>query len=529
MNVFFSGKGLTMLSFRFLFVLFSLITASFAPAQQPSNDTHPASLGQIVFPNSCAPAAQKPFLKGVALLHSFQYAASEKSFADTTQADPQCAIAYWGLAMTHYHPLWEGAGAKALVAGRAELQKIKAEWPASKRERGYIDAAGIIFGDNRRLGKEQIEAYSRAMDGLYKQYPDDGEAAAFYALSLLALPGGGDNARKEAISILNRLTAAQPEHPGAVHYLIHAADTPELAPQGLEAARRYARVAPDSSHALHMPSHIFVRLGLWQESIDSNQAAAVAAADATQQHLGEAHYQFHAMDYLDYSYLQRGEEAKARQIVEDIDKVPGRTDHEAENMRTNFIARNLLELHHWKEAMALTPAGNAYNQQKIYAVRAIAAARTGDKKAAEENFKSMKKAAKSIRNKDEHLQAYPEEAQAWIAFAKGKSAKALKQMRALADQQDREDSEGFTVPAREMLADMLLELHQPAKALAEYEASLKLAPNRFNGLYGAALAAKMAGDTNKANGYYSKLHESCAPQADREELQHAGVVAAGDQ
>jgi hypothetical protein len=518
-----------MLSFRFLFVLFSLTTASFAPAQQLSGDTHPASLGKIVFPNSCAPAAQTPFLKGMALLHSFQYAASEKSFADATQADPQCAIAYWGLAMTHYHPLWEGAGPKALVAGRAELQKIRKEWPVTKREREYIDAAGIIFSDTSRLNKDRLESYNRAMADLYKQYPEDGEAGAFYALSLLALPSGGDNARKEAISILNRLTAAQPEHPGAVHYLIHAADTPELAPQGLEAARRYAKIAPDSSHALHMPSHIFVRLGLWQESIDSNQAAAVAAAEATQQHMGEAHYQFHAMDYLNYSYLQRGEEAKARQIVEDIDKVPGRTDHEAENMRTNFIARNLLELHHWKEALALMPVGNAFNQEKIYAVRAIAAARTGDKKAAEENFKSVKKAAKNIHNKSERLETYPEEAEAWIAFAKGKSDKALKQMRALADQQDREDSEGFTVPAREMLADMLLELHQPAKALTEYEASLKLAPNRFNGLYGAAVAAKAAGDANKANTYYSKLHESCAPQADREELQHTSVVAAGSQ
>ncbi len=515
-----------MLPFRFLLVLLSLISASYCSAQPSSSEAHPAALGKIVFPNSCSPAAQEPFLKGVALLHSFQYAASEKSFADATQADPQCAIAYWGLAMTHYHPLWEGAGAKALAAGRAELQKIKKEWPSTSREHGYIDAARIIFSSNQ-LEKAQLESYSQAMAALYKQYPDDGEAAAFYSLSLLALPGRSDDARKQAIAILNRLTAAQPEHPGAVHYLIHAADTPELAPQGLDAARRYAKIAPDSSHALHMPSHIFVRLGLWRESIDSNQAAAVAAAEATQQHLGEAHYQFHAMDYLDYSYLQRGEEAKARQIVEDVDKVPGRSTSETENMKTNFIARNLLELHHWKEALALTPTGSVYNQEKIYAVRAIAAARTGDKKTAEANFKSMKKAASSIHDKDEHLQAYPEEAEAWINFAKGKSDKALKQLRSLADQQDREDSEGFTVPAREMLADMLLELHQPAKALAEYEASLKIAPNRFNGLYGAAMAAKMAGDTTKANTYYSKLHESCAPQADREELQHASTIAAG--
>ncbi|HEV7550586.1 MAG TPA: hypothetical protein VGP65_02835, partial [Candidatus Angelobacter sp.] len=212
--------------------------------------------------------------------------------------------------MSRYRPLWDGADEKALNKGRQALAKIQKDWPVSKREREYIDAIAIIFNDNGRLGDDRIAAYSRAMAEIAKHYPDDGEAQSFYALSLLALPSPGDDTktREQVIAILKRLSAAQPEHPGAVHYIIHAADTFELAPQGLEAARRYAKIAPDSSHALHMPAHIFVRLGLWQESVDSNLAAAAAAAEATEHHMGEAQYQFHAMDFLVYSYLQLGEE-----------------------------------------------------------------------------------------------------------------------------------------------------------------------------------------------------------------------------
>ena len=346
-------------------------------------------LGKIVFPNSCAPAAQAAFLNGTAQLHSFQYAAAEKAFSSVIAADPHCAMAYWGLAMTTYHPLWEGAGPKALLKGRSFLDKIHKDWPISEREHEYIQALGIIFSANHRLGDDRIARYSRAMGEISKHYPDDGEAQAFYALSLLAIPTRGDDTalRNQAIAILNRLAAAQPEHPGAVHYLIHAADTPELASEGLDAARRYAKIAPASSHALHMPAHIFVRLGLWQESVDSNQAAAIAAAEATRQHMGEAHYQFHAMDFLNYSYMQLGEEAEARQVIDDLDKVPGRSEDVATNVRVNLMTRNLLELHHWKEALAMGPQGDAQDQQMIYELHAIAAARTGDVKLAKDNLK----------------------------------------------------------------------------------------------------------------------------------------------
>ena len=519
-----------MLPLRIAINILILVSMLPAVAQQPAaGNPTPAGLGKVSFPNSCASAVQPDFLKGMVLLHSFQYSAAEQAFTQVSQADSHCAIAYWGMAMTAYHPLWEGATEKALIRGQGYLAKIQKDWPATPREREYISAIGIIFSDNHKLDNERVAAYSRAMGDLHKRYPDDGEATAFYALSLLALPKSDDTeTRKQAIAILNKLSSEQPEHPGAVHYLIHAADTPELAPLGLEAARRYAKIAPDSSHALHMPAHIFVRLGLWQESIDSDQAAAIAAAEATQQHLGEAHYQFHAMDFLDYSYLQVGEEGKARQIVEDLNKVPGSSSQEITGFRVNFTTRNMLELHHWKQALELKPEGNPYDQQLIYAARAIAAARTGDKKAAQENYNSLKKASKSRHEDDWKMEDFRhQEVEAWVDFAKGKREKAVKIMRAAADKQDSNDPGGFNVPAREMLADMLLELHKPSEALAEYEAVLKIAPNRFNGLYGAVTSAELAGDSNKAKKYYSQLRESCAPQADREELQKAKVSAAG--
>ena len=431
--------------------------------------------------------------------------------------------------MSSYQALWDGADETAVRKGGEYLAKARKIGTADQREREYISSLSIVLSGGHAAGGTQLAGYSHALEQLCKDYPDDGEAQAFYALSLLALPEKGDDlqVRKQAIAILTRLSAAQPEHPGAVHYLIHAADTPELAPEGLDAARRYAKIAPDSSHALHMPSHIFVRLGLWQESVDSNQAAAVAAADATEHHLGEAHYQFHAMDFLDYSYLQLGEEGKARQIVEDLDKVPGRKADQTTNFLVNLTTRNLMELHRWKEALALPPQGDALDQQMIFELHTVAAARTGDAHAAAENLKSLKKAYKS-NDRDKRLEDYFRHvAEAWLDYANGKHDKALKKIRSVADKQEQEDSGGFTVPAREMLADMLLELHRAAPALAEYEAELKITPNRFNALYGAAAAAEMTGNSTKAKEYYSKLREICPPQADREELQKIRMVAVG--
>jgi tetratricopeptide (TPR) repeat protein len=512
-----------MLRHKSVLVLLVLLVIAPCLAQQPEG-TSADGLGKIRFPNSCTDAAQPALLKGIAQLHSFQYAAAEKAFTEVSQADPRCAMAYWGLAMSRYRALWDGADERALNKGRKDLEKIQKDWPISKREREYIDAIGVIFNESRRSGDDRIAGYSRAMAEIANHYPDDGEAEAFYALSLLALPSRGDDTqiREKVIAILNQLSAAQPEHPGAVHYLIHAADTPELASQGLTAARSYAKIAPASSHALHMPAHIFVRLGLWQESIESNLAAAAAAAQATEQHMGEAQYQFHAMDFLNYSYLQMGEQAKAFQVIDDLNNVPGRDDDVTTNVRVNFTTRTLLELHHWKDALALVPEGNSQDRQMIYLLHTIAAARTGDAHLAEENLKSLKKAFGEAQHRDKLLENYRRNvAEAWVEYAKAKHDKALKKMRSVADMQDKDDLGPFGVTAREMLADMLLELHQPDQALAAYEAVLKLAPNRFNPLYGAAFAADQAGNSGKATTYYSKLRENCPPQADREELQKA--------
>src|SRR5438309_5663160 len=509
-----------MLLIRFLLILMVLAPFSPCPArQEPASSGPTKGLGMIVFRNSCAFAAQPALLQGIAQLHSFQYAAAESAFSEASHSDPKCAIAFWGLAMSSYRPLWDGADQKALDKGRHFLGEIQKDWPASQREREYISAIGIIFSDNRRVGDERIANYSRAMAEIAKHYPDDGEAQAFYALSLLALPHDDRKIREQAIAILNKLMAAQPEHPGAVHYLIHAADTSELAPQGLEAARRYAKIAPDSSHALHMPAHIFVRLGLWQESVDSNLAAAAAAAEATKNHMGEPQYQCHAMDFLDFSYLQLGEETKAQQVVENLNNVTGASPGWIKNLRVILTTRNLLELHHWKEALAFAPQGDPFEFQLVYALRSIAAARTGDIKAAEENYKDLKKAMKQKGGRDTRLEDYRrKEVEAWVAFAKGDSKKALKLMRSAADKQDQEDSGDFTVPAREMLADMLMELHQPAPALVEYESALKISPNRFNDLYGAVTAAQLAGELAKAKKYYSNLRENCPPEAGRPEI-----------
>ena len=518
-----------MLPVRFLLIFAVLALLSSGQAQQiAASRASSEGLGKVVFPNSCSSAAQPALLKGIAQLHSFQYAAAESAFTEASHSDPKCAMAFWGLAMSSYRPLWDGADDKAIKKGRQFLDQIQKDWPVSRREREYIDAIAIIFSDNRRVGDERIAAYSHAMAEIAKHYPDDGEAQAFYALSLLALPHDDIKIHEQVIAILNKLMAAQPEHPGAVHYLIHAADTAELAPQGLEAARRYAKIAPDSSHALHMPAHIFVRLGLWQESVDSNIAAAAAAAEATKNHMGEPQYQFHAMDFLDFSYLQLGEEAKAQQVIEDLNKVTGASPGWIKNLRVILTTRNLLELHRWKDALAFAPQGDPFEFQLVYALRSIAAARTGDLKAAEENYKDLKKAMKQKRGRDTRLEDYRrQEIEAWVAFAKGDSKKALKLMRSAANKQDQEDSGDFTVPAREMLGDMLMELHQPAQALGEYESVLKLSPNRFNDLYGAATAAQMAGEPGKAKSYYSQLRENCPPAADREELQKMKMGAAG--
>src|SRR5216683_2670387 len=321
----------------------------------------PDQLGKVNFPTSCTPDVQPTIEKGVALLHSFQYKESEQTFTEAASRDPKCTMAHWGKAMALYHQLWDFPDDKTLKKGHKDIEKALKFRSANPREQGFLDAAAAFFMKKSKLTHtERIKAYSDSLERFYAQSSGDVEIGAFYALSLVALSYVDESNmlahQKKAISVLQPLLQQYPDHPGIAHYLIHATDRPELAAQSLEAARRYAAIAPDSAHALHMPSHIFVRLGLWQDSIASNIAANASGAHAAEMHLAESHYQTHAMDFLSYSYLQSGQEAKAREVTEHTEHIVGASAENKADHRSYLAARTALELHRWKEAAALPVA-----------------------------------------------------------------------------------------------------------------------------------------------------------------------------
>lgn len=494
-------------------------------------------LGNVNFPVSCTPDAQKTFNTGLALLHNFQYQEAEQAFSQAAQQDPNCAMAYWGKAMSLYHQLWDWPSDETLKEGHADTSQAMKIRAKTEQERMYVVAAGVFFQDNPSLSKaSRIKAYSDWMGRIFTKYPDDVNAGAFYALSLITLQGkkaDQDANREQAIGILDKLMAVAPDNPGVLHYLIHASDTPELAPQGLEAARRYAKIAPDSSHALHMPSHIFVRLGLWQEAIDSNIAAEAAAAQATQTGKADATYQFHAMDFLNYAYLQSGQAAKAQEIVNELKSVPGGSADDVARNTAWLTARDALELHDWKTAAALpVTEGKSQGQDSIYLVRAIGAARIGDETGAAQDVAKLNTDVSADQNsklgnaRSPSMYSAPSnianiEAEAWLDYAQGKHEEAVRLMCSAAKQEDAEGVDSLTMPAREMLGDMLLEAKRPSEALVEYKTALKESPNRFDSLYGAAQAAQLAGNATEARGYLARLVKACSPDADRPELQEA--------
>ena len=519
----------------------SSTSGQYSPSAGGENNSGNAAgaekLGTVSFPTSCNASAQSEFLKGVALLHSFQYTQAATAFQNAAKKDPHCAIAHWGMAMARWHALWEQPDGPTRERGWADAEKARSLGAKTQRERDYIAAATALYRNPEKSDyAARAAAYSDAMEQVHQKYPNDGEAAAFYALSLLALPApdsASDLAnRKKAVAILQTLLAEQPDHPGAAHYLIHACDTPPLAAEGLDAARRYAKIAPSSAHALHMPSHIFTRLGLWQESIDSNLASAAAAREATLQHLEEPGYQIHAMDFLEYAYLQSGREAEARRVIADLAAVPGETPSELAYTKAEFEARAAIELHRWRDAASLeVPAGAPRgSRETIFWARTVGEARGGDAATARKNLQELKTVQAEWRAENPTAapttlaaeQVYERKAEAWVIFAEGKTDDALKFLRETADQEDVIRPELMGVPAREMLGDMLLELKQPAEALAAYQASLKEAPNRFNSLYGAGRAAELASQAADARTYYAKLLAvSDHAPAGRPELQHA--------
>ena len=518
-------------------------------------------LGKVNFQTSCSPQAHASFTRGMTLLHSFEYPQAEAAFKDAAAADPTCSIAHWGVAMSLYHPLWAPPSKAELERAHAALAKAEAEAaPAkSERERDYVAAVAAYYRDSDKLDpKARALAYNEAMSALHKRYPADREAAIFYALSQIAA-GTQDqdpnfSRKKEAAAILNAVLKEEPDHPGVTHYLIHGFDYPPLADLAVPAARRYASIAPDSPHAQHMPSHIFTRLGMWDESIASNlKSEASARALVKSEGLeGGSNEQLHAMDYLAYAYLQTGQEAGAQRVLAELNALQkvNQPIFTTAYAATAVPVRIVLENRRWKEAASLSLQDNVsklaplenfrWAGAHVYFARAIGAARSGQAAAAREATAKLKAIEDALivppGTYDWRRQVSIERqiAEAWTSYAEGKRDDAVTMMRAAADLDDATEKHpvtpGAILPAREQLGEMLLELDRPKEALAEYEGSLKRAPRRLVGLYGAAHSAKLAGDVTKATRYYAELAEmtkaSDGTRAEIKEAREAAKMAA---
>lgn len=502
-------------------------------------------LGTVHFPVSCAADVQKDFEKGVALLHSFWYEESTKTFQGIEKRDPQCAMAYWGEAMSSWHQLWDRPQHKKIAADLALLKKGEKLKPSTPRERNYMAALKLFYSNDSKMDHlQRAAAYSAAMEKIYQSYADDHEAAAFFALSLLASEPDGDTTfgnRKKAGAILEKLFAIEPNHPGVAHYLIHSYDKPQLAELGLPAARRYAQIAPFAPHAVHMPSHIFARVGDWQASIQSNLASIDVTRKSAAMHMGGAGHQFHAMDYLIYAYLQIGREADAQKVIEEVRTMPAMHMGDDMDMQTfgmsKFPAMVAVELHHWDEAGALPVIAKAEPGDRAYTLwaRAMGNARSGKLDEARKDvaqIDAIRKdyVAKSKKYQADWVEMLQQEATAWVMRGEGRNDEAIAALKKVAEYEDSVGEEQTSMPAREILADLLLDMKRPTEALAEYQGDLRFNPKRFNGLYGAARAAEMAGQSSQATEYYALLVKTCeGSSSQRPELKKAKeTVVAGN-
>ena len=526
-----------------------------AAAADPTHEHgHAPKLGQLSFESTCSPEAHALFEQGLGWLHSFEYMPAERSFSAAAAADPKCGIAYWGAAMSYYHPLWAAPTVDEFAKGTAALNKAREAGAKSKREQDYIAAIGRFYeaGPDH---KARVVAYTASMKQLHDRYPNDREAAVFYALSLIASGTLDDDpnfgSEKQAAELLNAVLKEQPNHPGVAHYLIHSFDYPPLASLALPAARRYASIAPDSAHAQHMPSHIFTRLGLWEDSIKSNRAAEAAAlASAKARGVpGAWDQQLHAMDYLAYAYLQTGRDSEAHAVFEELKRIervepPSVT---AAFAATAVPARILLERRHWQDAAAFEPPASLDRLEAVgkhkwavanfHFTRAVGAARSGNAVLARDQVARLAAVEAALTvppgEYDWKTQVSIQRriAEGWLTFAEGRKDEAVKLMRAVADLDDATEKHpvtpGAVLPAREQLGELLLETGRPKEALAEFESSLKRSPRRLAGLYGAARSAKLAGDPAKAREYYSALAALTRDgEASRAEIKEARSVTA---
>ena len=493
-------------------------------------------LGTVHFATSCSPKVEAEFNRGVALLHSFWYEEADKAFHKVAEDEPKCAMANWGIAMSSYHQLWDYPEKSALAAGDKLLGKAEA-MKATPREKEYIHALHAYFKNNAKTNYTEQEsqaraaAYSDAMKQVVADHADDREAIAFYALSLLASAPRPDKTfvnRKKAASLLEDLLEKEPNHPGVAHYLIHAYDKPQLAELGLNAARKYARIAPASPHALHMPSHIFARLGLWQDDINSNLASIAATRDSAAMHMGDVGHQFHAMDFLVYAYMQSCRETEVQKVIAELPGLKSVDDHEHAYSVAKFSSLYALEMRHWEEAAALQPLTGDYRfaNALIHFARAIGAARIGRIDASRTDVLALEKMRQGLLH-DKKQEAADQvawlgkEAGAWLAWATGKGEDGVQTLRAAAEE-DVEGAGEIGTPAREMLADMLLEMNRPQEALEQYKLSLQADPGRFDGLYGAAQAAGELGKEEEKDKFYEQLMKNCeGSNSERPELKRA--------
>jgi tetratricopeptide (TPR) repeat protein len=528
-----------------LLLAFFLCLSTFSAADDEGHhheELTEAQVGIVHFPSSCLAAEQKPVERGVAMLHSFWYEEAEKQFQQIEKDDPQCAIAHWGVAMSLWHQLWNRPDVAVLDRGGAELKSAKS-LPGTPREKDYIAALGKFYEHPGKPYQKRVTAYSKAMEKVYQRHPDDHEAAAFYALSLLAAEPDHDKTnsdRKQAAVVLEKLFAEEPNHPGVAHYLIHTYDKPDMAQLGLPAARKYAQLAPAAPHALHMPAHIFARLGLWQDDIDSNVRSIAATQKEAAEHMGGEGHQFHAMDFLVYAYLQTGRERDAQKIIDEVRAMPPMHDMYGMGFDPRMFALSAfpasyeLELHHWNEAAQLTLVSGAgdYDQSVTYTARAIGAARSGNVDQARKEVAQLETIQKKLEaNRKKERGEYDGvtdelvETKAWLAQAEGHKDEAVRSMRSVADKEEGEAEASQGIPAHEMVGDMLLESKHPEEALVEYETTLKTNPGRFDALYGAAQAAEQAGKHDQANEYFAKLVKNCeGATSGRAELKHAREV-----
>ncbi len=503
-------------------------------------------LGLVAFPISCAPLVRAEFNRGVALLHDFWYDEARSQFEKILKADPSCAIAHWGVAMSVFHQIWDRPDDATSALAWNELKTAQLHLAKSTRERRYVAALSNFFKPSGSDYQSRIENYSAAMAGLSHDYPQDVDAGAFYALSVLAATAPNDTSLKQAhmaMSLLNALYVKHPEHPGVVHYIIHACDTPALAADGLVAALQYGQLAATAPHAVHMPGHIFMRLGMWREDIESNVKSVIASRAAEARGQSGAMDQFHSDDFLLYGYLQSGQDSLARHVVSDsaaavshFEGMPNMADHYMTGMlpyyRTKLPIFYSLEMRDWKSVAALEPVNDAppESQTLVYWARAVADGHLKHAEKAKSDLVAYESLMDQIK-KGRHAYIVDAtgtkiergEMQAWIAFAEGNPVDAEKYMRGSADLQDKVGQDEVDIPAREMLGDLLLEFGKPQDALREYRVALQLSPNRFNGLFNAGLAAENSGDRVAAQSYYSILLKSTNNGRDslRSEIKHA--------